>query len=60
MQAHIEVQGNDETLLRAQFKSLQERQSIVAQQVREDEQKLCQGIIDEELKRRYQTDKALL
>eukprot|EP00975_Prorocentrum_lima_P001436 310802-Prorocentrum_lima.AAC.1 len=32
MQAHIEVQGNEDTLLRAQLESLQERQSIVAQQ----------------------------
>eukprot|EP00975_Prorocentrum_lima_P028906 6074162-Prorocentrum_lima.AAC.1 len=50
MQAHIEVQASEETLLRANFESLQERESIVAQQVKEEEQQLCQGILDEELK----------
>eukprot|EP00975_Prorocentrum_lima_P051443 10774584-Prorocentrum_lima.AAC.1 len=60
MQAHIEAQGHEEVLLRAQFESLQDRQSTEEQQVRDEEKKLCQGVLDEELKKRDQTHQALL
>eukprot|EP00975_Prorocentrum_lima_P014353 3050923-Prorocentrum_lima.AAC.1 len=60
MRAHIEAQGNEEVLLQAQLESLQDRMSAEEQHARDEEPKLCQRILDDELKKRDQTHQALM
>eukprot|EP00975_Prorocentrum_lima_P055292 11596372-Prorocentrum_lima.AAC.1 len=60
MQSHIQVQGNEELVLRAQIESLQEEQSNQAQFARVGEKAQCQRILDDKLKRNDQEHKISL
>eukprot|EP00975_Prorocentrum_lima_P052111 10915067-Prorocentrum_lima.AAC.1 len=60
MQAHIQVQRNEEVVLRAKLEGLQTMQTLEIQEVRDEEKERCRTILDEETERREQTYKAML
>eukprot|EP00975_Prorocentrum_lima_P015836 3362186-Prorocentrum_lima.AAC.1 len=54
------MQGQEEALLQGQLASLHDRMHVQEHVARDDEKRLCQKLIDEELKQRDDNHQALM